>query len=76
MTSTTEYPNRAVRRAVKDALCTVTALESLALKYANRGQDTSGAEITRTEFRMKLTAQADQLRQKLRDVLEQAILER
>ncbi len=65
----------ALRQAVKRAQCDVSALEGLVVRYVTRGTDPLGAELTRTEFRIKLAEQADCLRANLRDVLTRAILE-
>lgn len=64
-----------MRKAVKRAMSSVSTLEAMALRFVNRGESVSGKELTRTEFRVMLAHQADTIRQQLRDVLDQAILE-
>ena len=71
-----ELRNRALRLAVKEALATVAAVEATALAFVNRGQDLTGAEITRTEFRRRFTEEAELLRKQLRGILDQAILQK
>ena len=65
----TELRNRAARRAVKRALATVSRLEDKTLAFVNRGQDLTGAEITRTDFRRNLAEEAELLEQ-LRGIVE------
>ncbi len=67
-------PSGELRRTVRKALSSVSVLESMAIRYVNRGEDVGGKELTRTEFRVQFTAQADTLRKQLREVLDQAIL--
>lgn len=64
-----ELRNRAARRAVKRALATVGRLEAKTLAFVNRGQDLTGAEITRTDFRRNLAEEAELLEQ-LRGIVE------
>src|SRR5580700_2585140 len=62
-----------LRRAVKAALSSVSRLEAMAIRYVNRGEDVIGKELTRTEFRVLFTDQANVLRKQLREVLEMAV---
>lgn len=71
-----ELRGHALRRAVKEALAAVTAVEATALAFVNRGQDLTGAEITRTGFRRKVTEETELLRKQLRGILDQTILQK
>lgn len=61
---------------MRAALGTVTALETRALAFVNRGQDNTGAEITRTEFRREFIQEAELLRKQLRGILDDVILQK
>jgi hypothetical protein len=67
--------NAAIRRAVKQTRSTLNAVESLALGYVNRGTDSTGRELTRTEYRTALCDEINLLREQLREINEIAIRE-
>lgn len=65
----------AMRQAAGKARRELSALEGFISRYVERGTDTLGAELTRTQFRVKLTEQTDALRRRIEEVATYAVLE-